>query len=140
MPVSVDKMIADLKRVAKDLGLPFGDRTMTYNSRLAQEMGLWAQSRGKGHEFHLAVFKAYFVDGRNLARKEVLMELVASCGLDPVQGESVLDNRSFSDAVDADWALSRQSGIQAAPTFVYGFQRLVGAQPYLALKNLVIPG
>ena len=33
-------MINRLRQVAAEIGLPFGNRTMTYNSRLAQEMGV----------------------------------------------------------------------------------------------------
>jgi predicted DsbA family dithiol-disulfide isomerase len=40
---------------------------MTYNSRLAQELGKWVETRGKGDQYHDAVFQAYFVDGKNLA-------------------------------------------------------------------------
>ena len=38
-PVDIPAILARLKRVAGELGLPFGDRPMTYNSRLAQELG-----------------------------------------------------------------------------------------------------
>jgi predicted DsbA family dithiol-disulfide isomerase len=41
-----------LKQVADELGLPLGDRKMTFNSRLAQELAKWAESKGKGDEFH----------------------------------------------------------------------------------------
>lgn len=137
MLLDTGKMMAQLKATATDLGLEFGSRTMTYNSRLAQEVGLWAETKGRGHQFHMAAFKAYFADGKNLAKKEVVMDLIKQSGLDTNQGEVVIKNRTFSEAVDSDWELSRQSGIVAVPTFVSGFERLVGAQPYEALKKLV---
>jgi len=137
MPVSVDKMMAQLKATAEKLGYELGDRRKTYNSRLAQEVGLWAETKGKGHSFHMKAFKAYFVDGKNLAKKEVLLDLIKQSELDVVEGESIIDKRTFSDAVDADWELSRRIGISAVPTFVSGLERLVGAQPYEALEKLV---
>ena len=117
--------------------MEIGDRKKTYNSRLAQEVGLWAEQEGKGHAFHMQAFKAYFKDGKNLADKSVLQDLMDAAGLDRLKGESVIDNRTFSNAVDADWELSRQSNITAVPTFVFGFSRLVGAQSYAALERLV---
>ena len=87
--------------------------------------------------FHINAFKAYFTDGKNLAQKQVLTDLIEKSGLDKKQGETVIDRRTFSDAVDADWELSRRIGISAVPTFVSGFQRLVGAQPYAAIEKLV---
>lgn len=137
MPVDVDKMMAHLKATAAKLGLELGDRKMTYNSRLAQEVGLWAETKGCGRQFHMEAFKAYFARGENIAQKAVLMSLIQRSGLDPKEGEHVIDKRSFSDAVDSDWELSRKAGINAVPTFRIGLDRLVGAQPYETLKKLI---
>ena len=71
-----------LKNVAAELGLPWGLRTRTYNSRRAQELGKWTEALGKGDEFHLAVFQAYFGDGRNIADISVLKEIAGVIGLD----------------------------------------------------------
>lgn len=137
MAINVDKMMEQLKATAAKLGLALGNRKMTYNSRLAQEVGLWAESKGSAAGFHMEAFKAYFVEGENIARKEVLLNLIARAGLDPLEGESIINNRTFSAAVDSDWELSRKMGITAVPTFSLGMDRLVGAQPYEALQRLV---
>lgn len=137
IPVDADKMMMQLKATAAGFGLPLGDRKMTYNSRLAQEIGLWAETKGHGHKFHMEAFKAYFVHGRNIAQKEVLLDLIGRSGLDTEEGETVIDQRSFSGAVDSDWELSRKAGISAVPTFRMGLDRIVGAQPYESLKNMV---
>lgn len=126
-----------LKATAAGFGLELGDRKMTYNSRLAQEVGLWAETKGCGHNFHMEAFKAYFADGRNIASKEVLLDLMKRSGLDLKEGESVIDQRTFSDAVDSDWELSRKVGIVAVPTFRLGLDKLVGAQSYENLKRMV---
>lgn len=135
--VDVDKVMADLKKTAAREGLEMGNRQMAFNSRLAQEAGLWAETKGRGHEFHMEAFKAYFVDGKNIALPEVVLELIKRAGLDPVEGEFMLDNRTFSSAVDSDWELSKKAGITAVPTFRIGLDKLVGAQPYEALARLV---
>ena len=46
-------------------------------------------------------------------------------------------SRTFKDAVDADWELSRRYGVTGVPTFVVGRYGVVGAQPYEALEELV---
>ena len=86
----------------------------------------------------MAVFKAYFAEGHNLAEKEVLVALIRSVGLDPGEGEVVIDQRTFKDAVDADWELARTKAITAVPTFIMGLDRLVGAQPHSVLEKMVI--
>jgi len=136
-PVDIPAMLAKLKKVAGDLGLPFGKRTMTYNSRLAQELGKWAEEKGMGDAFHHAAFLAYFRDGENLARHDVLLKICEEIDLDRNKAGTVLKERSFKEPVDLDWQKSRQMGITAVPTFVFAGQRLVGAQPYEALERLV---
>ena len=130
-------MLAHLNQVAQSLGLPFGTRKMTYNSRLAQELGLWAETRGKGHRFHLAAFHAYFAKGQNLAKKDVLLEIAAAAGLDPAEAEKVIEERSFSARVLADWQLSRDKGVTAVPTFIINDSSLTGARPYNDLARFV---
>ena len=119
-------------------GLPYGDRSITYNSRLAEELGKWADRQETGSAIHDALFRAYFVDGENIGRAEVLVELAGRLGLDAPAARRVLDARSFRDAVDRDWRRSRELGITGVPTFVAGGFGVVGAQPYEALEQLVV--
>ena len=126
-----------LEKVAAELGLPWGRRTRTYNSRRAQELGKWAEASGQGDEFHMAVFHAYFADGRNIADISVLKEIVGKIGLDGRTAEQVLAEKTFKEAVDHDWEYSRTCGITAVPTFMVDGRRVIGAQPYQALADLV---
>lgn len=118
-------------------GLPYGNRTMTYNSRLAQELGKWADTLPGGEAIHDALFRAYFVDGKNIGELDMLLEIARSVGLPEDQAREVLEKRSFKSAVDADWAKSRAYGVTGVPTFVAGGYGVVGAQPYEALEQLV---
>ena len=136
-PEKVKARVAGLKQTAAQLGLPFGERTRTYNSRLSQELGLWAEDQGKGDEFHLAAFTGYFVNGENLADREVLLRLADSVGLSIVEAEQVISQRTYAAEVDSHWFEARQLGITAVPTFIAGLNRVVGAQPYEALAGLV---
>ena len=136
-PVDIEKMMRHLRKTAADLGLPFGEREKTYNSRLSQELGLWAESKNKGDVFHTAAFKAYFVDGKNIAKIPVLVDLAASVELPGEEAAAVLATRAFKAAVDADWNLSRKKAITAVPTFVMNQDKLVGAQPYEMLVKLM---
>ena len=111
-------------------GLPYGRRTHTYNSRLAQELAKWAEVQPDGGAIHDALYKAYFVDGRNIAEVPVLVEIAKSVGLPADLAHEVLIRRTFKDAVDADWEKARHYGITGVPTFVSGRSKVVGAQPY----------
>ncbi len=130
-------MHAQMKARMDAEGLPYGERTMTYNSRLAQELGKWADTQPGGEAIHDALFRAYFVDARDISKPEVLLDIAQHVGLSVDGAREVLEKRTFKDAVDADWTLSRQYRITGVPTFVVGRHGVVGAQPYEALEQLV---
>jgi predicted DsbA family dithiol-disulfide isomerase len=128
---------ADMKARMDAEGLPYGERTMTYNSRLAQELGKWADTQPGGEAIHDALFRAYFVETRDISKPEVLLDIAGKVGLPVDAAREVLEKRTFKKAVDADWELSREYGITGVPTFVAGRYGVVGAQPYERLEQLV---
>mgnify|MGYP000049346005 FL=1 len=135
--VDLDGMYTRMKGLMDEEDLPYSHRTHTYNSRLAQELGKWADTQPGGEAIHDALYRAYFVDGVNVGDVEALLKVAAAVGLDVEAAREVLESRSFSDAVDEDWAKSRQYGVTGVPTFVAGRQGVVGAQPYEALEQLL---
>ena len=130
-------VMAHLRDVAAQLGLEFGERTNTYNSRLAQELGKWAEVKERGHDYHLAMFKAYFVDGLNIAEKDNLISICLELGLDGNEADAVIADSRFKEQVDLDWQRSRKLGITAVPTFRLADFNLVGAQPYEKLTEML---
>jgi predicted DsbA family dithiol-disulfide isomerase len=131
-------MMDHLKQVASKLGLPFGERKKTYNSRLAQELGKFAESKGKGDEFHKTTFRAYFVDGQNIGKTSILLELAESIHLNGKDAQNVIQDRIYKEAVDLDWKRSYEFGVTAVPTFLFNNQRLVGAQNFETLEKLLL--
>ena len=126
-----------MKRLMDAEGLPYGRRTHSYNSRLAQELGKWADTQPGGEAIHDRLYRAYFVDAKNLADVDLLVDIAASVGLPANEARAVLDERRFKEAVDADWAKSHRYGVTGVPTFVAARYGVVGAQPYEALEQLV---
>jgi predicted DsbA family dithiol-disulfide isomerase len=119
-------------------GLPYNpERNMSYNSRLAQELAKWAEGKGKGEAISDALFRAYFVDIKNIGKAEVLAKIAEENDLSPQEATDVLLSRSFKDAVDEDWQRCASLGVNAVPTFLAGRYLMVGAQPYEELERLV---
>ena len=135
--VDIQGIVQRLKRVAEELGLPLADRTKTYNSRLAQELAKWAEVEGKGDEFHDAAFSAYFVEAKNIAKADTLVGLSESIGLPGDEARHVVQERTFREAVDADWRRSHDLGITAVPTLVMGSHGIAGFQPYEVLEQFL---
>lgn len=117
-------------------GLPFAPQPRLYNTRLAQELGAWAEREGKP-EVHDALFRAYFVDGVDIGQPDALVPVAEKLGLDGGAARAVLAERRMRDAVDRDWERAREYGITGVPTFVAARRGVVGAQPYEVLEQLV---
>lgn len=131
-----EAMYLRMKTLMDAEGLPYGRRTHTYNSRLAQELGKWADTQPGGQALHDALYRAYFVESRNIGDPEILIALAESVGLSGGEARAVLSERRFKEAVDADWSKSHRYGVTGVPTFVAGGHGVVGAQPYEVLEQL----
>ena len=132
-----DKMYQDMKERMDAEGLPYGKRTHSYNSRLAQELGKWSETVEGGERLEKEFYKAYFVDSRNIGDVDVLLDCVEAAGLSVDDAKTVIEQRTFEQAVDEDWAKSQQYGVSGVPTYVAGGYGVVGAQPYEALEKLM---
>jgi predicted DsbA family dithiol-disulfide isomerase len=136
-PINIPQMMEQLIRTAKELDLPFGKREQTFNSRMAQELGKFAEQEGKGDDFHNSVFRAYFADGLNIGLPSTLADISAKVGLGSESVQEVLEKRLFKEAVDKDWTRSYQMGVTAVPTFMMNGMSVAGAQPYEKLVQMM---
>lgn len=127
-----------IRALMAEAGLPFGHRTKTFNSRLAQELGAWAdQETDAGETLHRGIFEAYFADNANIGDPQVLLEIVRGIGLPVDRAEAVLANRLFSPAVNADWQRAWENGITGVPTFTSQDLFVVGHQSPEVLARFI---
>ena len=82
-----------LRELMRLEGLPYGNRTHTYNSRLAQELSKWGERFPESSLLNQKIFEAYFVDGQNLANQNLLVKLAGEAGLSTQEASEVLENR-----------------------------------------------
>lgn len=132
-----DKM-HKLEIIASSLGLQLAKRTRISNSRLAQELAKWAETKGRLREYQDAIYEAYFSDGLNIAEQSVLLEIAETCGLPENEAMEIIKTGAFSKAVDIDWDRSEDLGIMVAPTYIMNGTKLIGSQPYEKLEELMI--
>ncbi len=135
--VDLDASYRRMKGLMDAEGLDYARRTHTYNSRRAQELGAWADTLDGGGALHEAFYRAYFVDGRNIGREDILAGIVDAAGFPAEEARAVLRERRFADAVDEDWERSRSLGVSGVPTFAAGGYGVVGAQPYETLEKFL---
>jgi len=128
---------ARMKQLMDNEGLPYGERTITYNSRLAQELASYAVTQPGGEKIHDQLFQAYFVDGTNIASVDNLIDIAISIGLSEEESRDILLSRRHQATVDTDWNRTRDLGLTGVPAFVVGQHGVTGAQPYEVLERLL---
>ena len=118
-------------------GLPLTERNRTYNSLRAQELGKWAEQQGQGDNFRRAVYHAYFVEGVNISLVDELVQIAESVCLSGDDARKVLKEKSYIEAVNADWQRARALGVTAVPTHIFEGKRLVGFNSYDQFIRLI---
>ena len=101
----------------------------TPNSQNAHRLSRFAGRSGQQGALIDALFKAYFEEGEDLGRIEVLADIAASIGLDRGEATGFLQSGAERDAVLADDRSARRLGITGVPCFIIdGKYALSGAQ------------
>jgi predicted DsbA family dithiol-disulfide isomerase len=77
-----------------------------------------------------AIYKAYFQDGRDIGKLDVLTAIAAECGMDADAAAEALQNHTMREQVEAEAERAHQLGITGVPFFVIdGRYAFSGAQP-----------
>lgn len=106
--------------MAKYVGLDYNfERILTVNTSNAHRFSHLTKSIGKQNEAEELLFKAYFIDGKNIDDLTVLQEIGNALGLSPEQVTDVFKSDMYSDEVERDIYESRQIGVQGVPFFVF---------------------
>ncbi len=127
-----------LRARAQEFGLPIKFSAYAPNSRRALEASEYANTVGRGGEFHRAVFHQYFGEGRDISDWEVLRQAAADAGIDPDEMQRRTDSGEFSATVSEQDAAAREAGVRAAPTFfINGKVKIVGFQQDEAFEEAI---
>lgn len=131
------EMTAYVENMAKESGLHYNmDKTVVANSFDAHRFIQYAKTLGKGDDAEEQLFKAYFVDGKNIADHPTLIGLGTAIGLDASKVKAVLESDQFADAVKKDVYEAQQVGARGVPFFVLdGKYAVSGAQQTSTFTN-----
>lgn len=130
-PENVREMHQGLKARAAEFGLRMEPPTTLYNTRPAHLLAEYARDLGKVNEIQPRLFRVNFVEGRNLADREVLREVARDAGLDPDAAMAALGSDEYEDRINRAAAEARAYGVTGVPAFIIEQRyRIVGAQPY----------
>lgn len=114
---------------AAGLKINFEGMQRTPNTLDAHRLIHWAGIEQRQSAAVDALFKAYFVDARDIGDAEVIADVADSVGMDAAVVLRLLATDSDRDDIRARDAHSRQMGISSVPTFIVAQKHAVpGAQ------------
>ncbi|HXR85100.1 MAG TPA: DsbA family oxidoreductase [Hanamia sp.] len=136
----VDEMHDYVNKMAKEVGLDFHfDKVVVANSFNAHRLIQLAKIKGVSNEAEEALFKAHFVEGKNIDDAETLMNIGISIGLDKNELKKMVDSGEFSKQVRQDEQQAQLFGINGVPFFVlnnrYGVSGAQSPQVFLQTLN-----
>ena len=108
------------------------------HTHLAFEGYQYAREHGKGNEYNRRVLEAFFVEGRDIGRGDVLTELAGAVGLDEKEFGEALRTRKYREAHRRALRHAyEEAGVTGVPMFVIGGRVLTGLQDRKTLEALI---
>lgn len=125
------KVYSEIVAHAEKAGITLnvGDIKRTPNTLDAHRLINWAKIEGKQNAIVDALFKAYFIDGRDIGDHEVLSDLADGIGMDAAVVQRLLKSDADLEEIKGRDAMAREMGVNSVPTFIVGGRHAVpGAQ------------
>ena len=125
------KVYSEIVAHAEKAGITLnvGDIKRTPNTLDAHRLINWAKIEGKQNAIVDALFKAYFIDGRDIGDHEVLSDLADGIGMDAAVVQRLLKSDADLEEIKQRDTMAREMGVNSVPTFIVGGRHAVpGAQ------------
>ncbi|PVB61804.1 DsbA family oxidoreductase [Labrenzia sp. 011] len=115
----------------------FTDEMRMVNTSKAHQLLHWAGPEGKEHPLKMALFEAYFTDGKDVSDTQTLADIAQATGLDRDEAVRVLEDGRFADQVRDEEGFWTRNGIQGVPAVVFDRRHLItgaqGAENYASI-------
>lgn len=123
--------------LAERLGVPIQLPPVQPRSRLAFEGAEQARQHGLLHPYNVAVFRAFFQDGRDIGQLEVLAQIAVDVGLDETDFRQAVESHRHLPEVLRQEREAQELGIHSVPTSLIGTQAVPGLVSYEVMRKLV---
>jgi len=129
--VPMAETLQALRRDAAALGLTLSLPATPPDPRLALQAAEFARDCGSAEfaRLHRALFRAVFVDGRDIERRELIVDLAVDVGLDAEGLGAALDDGRYERTLRDVESEAARYQIDATPTILLDRFKLVGAAP-----------
>jgi len=132
-----DEAKGKIFRIARETGVTLRVPERWVDSALALEGAEFARERGKFVEYHEAVFKAVFADGRDIGDLSILLGIAESVSLSTSELKHALEAGTFTARVKETEVEAARFEVVGYPTFMLGTFPLIGIQPAETMRLLI---
>ena len=134
------QMTGNVLEMASQAGLKLDfEHSIPANSFDAHRLLHFAKAKGLQNEAEEALFHAHFMEGKDIANKQVLSTIGQNLGFLTPEVDDVLAGDDYAEAVQYDVYESQQIGIRGVPYFVFDKKyALSGAQPIETFKAAIM--
>jgi len=131
------QMTNQVIQMGKASGIDFNfEKALITNTFTAHKLLHLAKKHNKSNEMEEELFKAHFLDGKNVGDIDTLVSLAISLGIDAEKAKKSLQSEEFDYEINQDILEARNNGISGVPFFILnGKYAVSGAQPAEVLKN-----
>jgi predicted DsbA family dithiol-disulfide isomerase len=136
----VDEIYERVAAAGREAGIEFAFNRIerSPNTLDAHRLIRWSQSAGKQNDIVERIFRDFFIEGRDLGQRSVLIEAAAAVGMEPDLVVRLLDGDADTEAVREEIATAQRLGVTGVPFFIFaGRFGMPGAQPAEVLANAV---
>lgn len=104
---------------ASGLALDLGKQLWAYPTQAAHALVLAAADRGTQHRLAVAIARANFLDGRNIADAGVLANIASAHGFTGEEALGIVRDPDWKASVEREAGKSVAAGIRSVPHFVF---------------------
>ncbi|MGI9424153.1 MAG: 2-hydroxychromene-2-carboxylate isomerase, partial [Hyphomicrobiaceae bacterium] len=112
-------LFEDIARYAKHYNVPYAmNPHFIINTMAAMRGAIWAKAVGRLEDYNAAIFRAMWVDQKDIAQTDVLQEVVASAGLDAMAMAEAIQQQEVKQALIDATSAAVARGVFGAPIMI----------------------
>ncbi len=132
-----EKMMDNLERVAKEENIPLSRLDFITNSKDALLLSESAKKFGREvfYRLHEKLFTAYFVNGKNIGDRDILLKIASDCEITENDVLAAWQDKKHQQQLLQNFNTARQHNIQSVPSFVFDKKVLTGVVAESAFRE-----
>lgn len=125
-----------LRTRGKEVGVVFGTHTLLSNSRSALMASEYARDRGRYDAFHENMFHAYFTEGLDIGKPDVIAAVAKKSGLDEKESLKAIRDGRYASRLNDARKEGQLLGLTGIPLFIINNKhQITGAQPIETFRS-----